>query len=101
MFRDAHHYFASISKNVEAYSGMAAELDDGEFLTDQELFMQIVKIIREKYHLTTLRDLSKAQRLDLARSLHYGYRSSNGQIRRILGLSGYEVDSLFPLSQKE
>ena len=99
MFRDAHHYFASISKNVEAYSGMAAELDDGEFLTDQELFMQIVKIIREKHHLATLRDLSKAQRLDLARSLHYDFRSSNRQIRRILGLSEYEVDSLFPLSK--
>ena len=45
-------------------------------------------------------DLSKAQKMDLARSLHYDFRSSNGQIRRILGLSQYEVDSLFPLSAK-
>lgn len=33
---------------------------------------------------------------DLARTLHYDYRSSNGQIRRVLGLGQYEVDSLFP-----
>lgn len=100
MFRDAHQYFASISKNVEAYSGMAMKLDDGEFLTDQELYAQIVKMVREKYHLTSLRELSRAQRLDLARTLHYDYRSSNGQIRRMLGLSEYEANSLFPLSQK-
>lgn len=97
MYRDAHHYFSLISKNIEAYSGVAAELDDGEFLTDPELFVQILKLVREKYHLAAIRDLSKAQRLDLARTLHYDYRSSNGQIRRMLGLGEYEVDSLFPL----
>ena len=100
MFRDAHHYFSMLTKNVEAYSELAAELDDGEFLTDAELFTQITKIIREKYGLERLRDLTKAQKLDLARALHYDWRSSNGQIRRILGLTQYEVDSLFPLSRK-
>ena len=100
MFRDAHHYFALLTKNVEAYSELAAELDDGEFLTDAELFTQVWKIVREKYKLERLSDLSKAQKQDLARALHYDWRSSNGQIRRILGLSQYEVDSLFPLSKK-
>ena len=58
MFRDAHHYFSLVSKNVEAYSSIAVDLDDGEFL-------------------------------------HFDYRSSNGQIRRLLGLSQYDVDQLF------
>ena len=99
LFRNAHHYFSMLTKNVEAYSELAEELDDGEFLTDAELFTQITKIIREKYGLECLRDLTKAQKLDLARVLHYDWRSSNGQIRRILGLSQYEVDALFPLSK--
>ena len=99
MFRDAHHYFASVSKNVEACSEIAVELDDGEFLTDQELFAQLLKIVREKYCLVSTKDLTGAQRLDLARTLHYDYRSSNGQIRRILGLSQYEVDNLFPMGK--
>lgn len=99
MFRDAHHYFAAISKNVEAYSGIAVELDDGEFLTDQELFSQILRIVREKYLLASAKELTGAQRLELARSLHYDYRSSNGQIRRVLGLTQYEVDSLFPMGK--
>lgn len=100
MFRDAHHYFAAVSKHVEAYSDLALELDDGEFLTDQELFSQLLQKVREQYHVASIRELTKAQRLDLARTLHYDYRSSNGQIRRVLGLTQYEVDSLFPLGKK-
>lgn len=96
MFRDAHHYFFAISKNVEAYSGIAVDLDDGEFLTDQELFSQLQKMVHEKYRLSYVRELSNAQKLELARTLHYDYRSSNGQIRRVLGLSQYDVDQLFP-----
>lgn len=97
MFRDAHHYFSILGKNVEAYSGVAVEIDDGEFLTDNELFEKLVKIVKERYgEQATVRNLSSAQKLDLARSLHYDYCSSNGQIRRLLGLTQYEVNSLFP-----
>lgn len=100
MFRDAHHYFAMVSKNVEACASVAADIDDEEFLTDTELFTRISAMIKERYHQPALRDLAKAQKLDLARTLRYDFRSSNGQIRRILGLSQYEVDALFPLSAK-
>lgn len=98
MFRDAHNYYSSVCKNVEAYSGIAAEVDDGEFLTDTELFAQISSILRKQYQGMTLRNISKAQRLDLARTLRYEFRSSNDQIRRLLGFTKYEVDCLFPLS---
>ena len=100
MFRDAHHYFSLISKNVEAYSGIAVELDDTEFLTDSELFIQVSKILPNAYDTDRISSLTKAQRLDLAKKLHYDYRSSNGQISRLLGLTVYEVDSMFPLSRK-
>ena len=98
MFRDAHQYFSAVSKNVEAYSGIAVELDEGEFLTDQELFPKILQTLREKYNVSTIRELTNSQRLDLARSLHFDFRSSNGQIRRVLGLSQFDIDSLFPKS---
>lgn len=29
----------------------------------------------------------------------YNYRCSNGQLRRVIGLTQYEVDTLFPLKQ--
>lgn len=98
MFRNAHHYFSMVSKNVEAYSGIASDISDGEFLTDTELFARISNILKNDYGQSRLRDLTNGQKLDLARALHYEYRSSNGQIRRILGLSQYDVDQLFPLS---
>ncbi len=46
-----------------------------------------------------VKELNKTQKLDLIRTLHYDYHSSNGQISRLLGISQYEVDSLFPLSK--
>ena len=63
-----------------------------------ELFTQIISIIKERYQKTSLRELSKAQKLDLARTLHYDFRCSNGQLRRVIGLTQYEVDALFPKS---
>lgn len=101
MFRNAHHYFSMLCKNVEGYSGVASEIDDEEYLTDSELFSQLSTILRERYQSASLRELSKAQRLDLTRTLHYELRSSNSQIRRVLGLTLYEVDSLFPMSAKK
>lgn len=100
MFRNAHHYFSMISKNIEAYSELANELDDGEFLTDSELFTQVSKFLMHSYGTNSLRELTKPQKLDLARKLRKDYHSSNGQIRRILSLTQYDVDSLFPLSAK-
>jgi len=95
MFRDAHHYFSLISKNVESYNEISTDLDDGEFLTDQELFSELVKILNESYDGCKISALSNAQKLDLAKTLHFKYHSSNGQIRRILGISQYDINQLF------
>lgn len=97
MFRDAHQYFFMVSKNVESYETVAAELNDGEYLTDTELFPQIFQYVRTSYGCDSLKDITSTQKLDLARKLRKDFRSSNGQIRRILGLTQYEVDSMFPL----
>lgn len=101
VFRDAHHYFALVSKNVEAYAELALGLDDGEFLTDTELFARLAQLVRPDYGAGSIRDLTKSQKFDLARKLRKEFRSSNGQIRRVLGLSQYEVDSLFPLTAEK
>ncbi len=98
MFRDAHHYFSMLSKNVEAYTAVAIELDESEFLTDTELNAQLMAILNAEYKSASLRNLSKSQKYDLARQLRQNFRSSNGQIRRVLGLSQYEIDIIFPLS---
>ena len=98
LFRNAHHYFSLIYRNVEAFNEMSVELGDIEVNTDNELYSQMSQTIRKKYGAQSSRDISKAQRLELAGILHYQYRSSNSQICRVLNLSQFEVDSLFPLS---
>ena len=45
MFRDSQHYFAMVSKNVEGYAELSAEFDDGEFLTDDELYGQMDRLL--------------------------------------------------------
>lgn len=101
LYRDAHQYFALCYKNVEAYSKIAVDIDDSEFLSDAELFDIVSAKVRSMYNVAKISSLTSAQRLDIAKSLHYEYKSSNGQIRRILGISQFEVDSLFPLSAKK
>lgn len=50
MFRDAHHYFSALFKNVETYSGIAVEINDGEYLSDEEAFGKLQKIMKDKYN---------------------------------------------------
>lgn len=38
-------------------------------------------MFRDAYNANRVKDLTKAQLMDVARSLHFDYHSSNGQIR--------------------
>ena len=98
LFRDAHHYFFMVSKNVETYGELALELNDGEYLTDTELVSQLVKLLKIDYNVNSLRDLGKSQKYDLARRLRFEFRSSNEQIRRVLNLTSAEVNTIFPMT---
>lgn len=98
MFRDAHHYFYLISKNIESNSELASELGGEEFLTDSELFKRLFQIIKSEYGVPQINALGTQQKIDLAIRLRREFHSSNGQIRRLLHLSQYEIDSLFPLT---
>lgn len=101
LFRDAHHYFFMVSKNVETYGELALELNDGEYLTDTELVSQLVKLLKIDYNVNSLRDLGKSQKYDLARRLRFEFRSSNEQIRRVLNLTSAEVNTIFPMTAKK
>ena len=97
-FRDAHQYLSLLTKNVEAMEEMAALMKDSVYLTDDEIFTAVINFSREAFKISSIRQLNGNQKRELARKMHFSYHSSNEQIRRILGLDRYEVDSLFPLS---
>lgn len=96
MFRDAHHYYSAVSKSFESYAEVAAELDDTELLTDAEMFVQVVRLLRREYGVSGVAELGRSQKMDLVVRMRRDWRASNGQIRRVLGLSQFEVDALFP-----
>lgn len=100
LFRDSHQYFSYLSKNVEAYSEIAGRLNDKEFLTDDEMFSAALRICKSLYNCSSPSALNSLDKIDAAKRLHYDYHASNNQIRRILAMSQYEIDSLFPLSKK-
>ena len=95
MFQDARSYFGALTRNVEAYSQIAARLKDFVFLTDDELYMVAARCAADDFS-TKLRMLTPDQKIQLARKLHYDYNASNNQLRRVLGLDVAILNELFP-----
>lgn len=100
MFRDAWHYFNAITKNVESYAEIALEFHDKSIVTDDEMYSAAIKLCKNSIGSDSVHQLNDVQRLALAKKLHYDYNASNEQLRRILGYSSTEINSIFPLSAK-
>ena len=98
IFRDGQNYFSSLAKNLEAYTEIAKTLQDSTYLSDDEIFAIIFRIVRDEYKLKRISELNFEGKVTIARKMHYEFGASNQQIRRILGLEQNQVDSLFPLS---
>ena len=96
LFRDAHHYFYALSKNMEAYSEEACRLGDLVVLSDEEIYPVARMISQRDYKVDRPSLLDPDEKIAVARTLHYKYHASNQQIRRVLKLDLPVVDSLFP-----
>lgn len=95
MFQDARSYFHALTRNAEAYSQIAMRLQDSVFLTDDEMFVVAARCAADDFA-TKLRVLTPAQKIQLARKLHYDYNASNNQLRRVLNLDNATLNELFP-----
>ncbi len=96
VFRDARHYFNKLSKNIEAYKDIAGALGDTIYYTDDELSDVLNRLSREKYGCQRIAALGKADKLDVARLLHFDYNADNGKIARLIKLDKTIVDEMFP-----
>lgn len=101
IFRDAHQYMALLSRNVEAYSKIAADMMEDVLMTDEELYSATSKICKAEFDANSARELDIQGRIRLARKLHYDFKAGNSQIARVTGLPIREVERLFPLSSAE
>jgi hypothetical protein len=100
LFYNAHDYFSSITKGVEAYKEVAQLIGDTLFLSDNEMYSVLRKISHDKYGTFALTKLDSEAKYELAKCMHFDYHASNNQISRILKMDSYDVNSMFPLSSK-
>ncbi len=99
LFRDAHKYFHSISKKGESYGLIAKTLGDRTFLNDEEMFGVVCRKVKEVYKADSIKSLSQAERMEIARIMHHEYNASNGQIQRMLKLEKSIVSEMFPFAK--
>lgn len=97
-FRSCHHYFQSISRNVESAKDIAKSIGERIFYTDDELYITVRQICSQKYSVQSVAMLTSAQKIELATMLHYDYNATNKQIARLLKLAIDVVSQLFPKS---
>ncbi len=96
MFRDPRSYFNALTRNAEAFSGIAARLNDTIFLTDDEIYSVTISYINKEYDVSKIGLLNPQQKIDTARHLHFKFNATNLQLRRILKLEPSVINEMFP-----
>lgn len=96
MYRDAAHYFSSLTRNHEAFSEIAKRLGDTSFLPDSEMYQAVSSICNKKYGIRKPSLLTPAAKIETARMMHYEYHASKRQIRSILNMDMAAIEEMFP-----
>lgn len=96
-FRSCRHYFQNISRNIESARDIAQSIGESIFYDDEDLFTLVNSICSKEFECPSAQMLTKDQKLDLARRLHYDYNASDKQISRILKIGIDVVKLLFPM----
>ena len=94
-FRDARHYFSLVSRSVEGYKNIAKMLGDSVFYTDDELYLIVRQICRDRYGNARPEIITLDQKMEFARMLHYDYKASDKQIQRMLRIDERKLAVLF------
>ncbi len=78
------------------YSSIAREIGDTISYTDEELFVAAIHYIHKEYDKQNIQALTKTEKIEVAKKLHFEYNASNKQIGRILKLDLVVLNALFP-----
>ena len=96
LFRNARHYFYTLSRNIESQKRIAEEISERIFYTDDELFNVLVAYGKNKYGIGAPGLLPVSAKTELAKMMHFEYHAGNKQIQRMLKLDAATVESWFP-----
>lgn len=95
-FRDAHHYFSILCRNLEANSEIAKLLGDSLSVSDEDMYYAACHLCEKHFNVKKIPLLTPHAKLEIAKMLHFDYNATNQQLRRILKLPIEEIDVLFP-----
>ncbi len=96
LFKNAHHYFSVISRNVESFKEIAQIAGDRIFYTDEEIFSACLYFSNKHFEKQKLSLLDRNEKIELAKHLRFNYNASNKQIYRLLKLEESLLNNLFP-----
>ena len=100
LFINAHQYSSLVSRRVESFKDIAADIGDTITYTDEEMYVAVFQLIKKQFDKSGIQSLTKTEKLMVAKIMHYEYNSSNKQICRILKLDSDAVNALFPKGSK-
>ena len=95
-FRNAHQYFYSLSKDQESKSAISRRLNDSAFLTDEELFGVARGLCAKAYDGLAPAMLPLPAKKEMAIKMHYDYKATVNQVRRIFRMDPVVLKEMFP-----
>ena len=96
IFNTANQYFSMLAKHAEADVEIARRMNEVIVIPDDEMFSNVCSWSNATYK-KSIRELSMAERFELAKRMKFNTASPNEQISRILCLRRTDVDSMFPI----
>lgn len=94
MFRDASHYFHSVSKNAGGMKEIAKEIGESVYYNDDELFTIVCAICHDQHGVRKPALLPASAKVEVARTMRFEYNAGHKQISRILKLDPALLDSI-------
>ena len=95
-FRNAHQYFYYLSKDQESKSAISKRLNDSAFLTDEELFGVARGLSARMHDGLAPAMLPLPAKKEMAIKMHYDYKATVNQVRRIFRLDPAVLKEMFP-----
>lgn len=96
IFRNARHYFTSVSRNLEGLKDIAKEIGESIYYTDDDLYGVILKICRDGFGVSYPALLPALAKVEVARKMYFEYNASAKQISRILKADLALIKSILP-----
>jgi len=98
IFRNARHYFACVSRNLEGLKDIAKEIGESIYYTDDDLYGVILGICREDFGVSYPALLPGQAKVEVARKMYFEYNASAKQISRILKADLSVIQNILPIS---